>query len=61
MTKNQFKQFAKDHGVKVEGYSGNDRTMYVSGDNNKVEAMLAHLTGTELSFTVSQVLNPKQK
>jgi hypothetical protein len=35
--------------------------MYVSGDNNKVEAMLAHLTGTELSFTVSQVLNPKQK
>lgn len=58
MTKNQFKQFAKDHNVTVKGYSGKDRTMYVVGNINDVEAMMAHLRGTELSFGVSQVLNP---
>lgn len=56
MTKNQFKQFAKDHNVTVKGYSGKDHTMYVRGKTNDFEAMMAHLKGTTLAFNVSQVL-----
>lgn len=58
MTKNQFKLFAKEHNVTVKGYSGNDRTMYVYGSTNNFEAMMAHLKGTQLAFSVSQILNP---
>lgn len=58
MTKNQFKLFAKKHNVIIKGYSGNDRTMYVYGSINNFDAMMAHLSGTKLTFSVSQILNP---
>lgn len=58
MTKKQFRQFAKDHNITVKDYSGNDRTMYVYGSMNNFDAMMAHFTGTQLSFKISQILNP---
>lgn len=39
MTKNEFKQLARKHGITDVRYSGNKKVMYIHGDFNKSEFM----------------------
>lgn len=52
MTKNEFRKFAMQHKVSCR-YSGNTKTMYLTGELNAIQALNAHLEGTVLNFKLS--------